>query len=103
MNANFLTIFFWFCAGANVSILENCPTESNKYVRIGASVLFMSLFAGLSGACALSEVYKSVWVRVVFGFLWGGMIFNLDRFCVSSMRKRGNIWADHRMAVSRIL
>ena len=31
-----LTFFFWFCSGADLAILEKCPTERSKYVGIGA-------------------------------------------------------------------
>ncbi|MFY0605839.1 MAG: DUF4407 domain-containing protein [Cyclobacteriaceae bacterium] len=79
--------FFWSCAGTNQHILVNCPTDSSKYVGIGATVFFTGVFAALSGGYALFTIFDSIWIAVAFGLLWGLMIFNLDRFIVSSMRK----------------
>lgn len=40
---------------------------------------------------------------MLFGFLWGLMIFNLDRFIVSSMKKRNNAWSEWKMAFPRLV
>lgn len=81
--------FFWLCSGANMEILSRCSSESNKYVGIGATVFFTGVFAALAGGYALYTVFDNYWVAAFFGILWGLMIFNLDRFIVSSMRKNG--------------
>lgn len=86
---NRLKQFFWLCSGANREILANCPSESAKYVGIGATIFFTGVFAALAGGYALYTVFDSYWAAAVFGMLWGFMIFNLDRFIVSSMRKNG--------------
>ncbi|MEQ8581402.1 MAG: DUF4407 domain-containing protein [Marinoscillum sp.] len=86
---NRLKVFFWLCAGANRAILSNCPSESSKYVGIGATIFFTGIFAALAGGYALFTVFDSYWLAAGFGILWGLMIFNLDRFIVSSMRKNG--------------
>lgn len=103
MKVNAITRFFWMCSGASAPILKKCPSESNKYVGIGATVLFTGLFASVSGAYALFTVFKSAWAPVAFGVLWGAMIFNLDRYIVSSMKKDGRIWAELRLAMPRLL
>ena len=33
-------------------------------------------------------VFEDVWISAGFGILWGLMIFNLDRYIVSSIKKR---------------
>ena len=33
-------------------------------------------------------VFEDVWISAGFGILWGFMIFNLDRYIVSSIKKR---------------
>lgn len=81
--------FFWFCSGANIAILKKCPTETNKYVGIGGTVFFTGVLAALSAGYALYTVFESWYWAVAFGAVWGVMIFNLDRFIVSSMRKKG--------------
>ncbi|REE01290.1 DUF4407 domain-containing protein [Marinoscillum furvescens] len=84
---NRLKTFFWLCAGANREILSRCPSESSKYVGIGATIFFTGVFAALAGGYALYTVFDSYLAAAFFGLLWGLMIFNLDRFIVSSMRK----------------
>ncbi len=98
-----LTLFFWFCSGANLSLLKRSPTESNKYVGIGATVFFTGVLAALAAGYALYTVFLSVWPALFFGLLWGLMIFNLDRFIVSSMRKKESSWGEWKLAVPRLL
>ncbi|MCS5490264.1 DUF4407 domain-containing protein [Algoriphagus limi] len=100
---NSLTRFFWFCSGANFSILKRTPTESNKYVGIGATVFFTGVLAALAAGYALFTVFQSIWPAIGFGLLWGLMIFNLDRFIVSSMRKKENAWAEWKLAIPRLV
>ncbi|CAN5369811.1 DUF4407 domain-containing protein [soil metagenome] len=95
--------FFWFCSGAHPNILKRCPTESAKYLGIGGTVLFTGILAALSSSYALYTVFDNIWNAVGFGILWGAMIFNLDRFIVSSMRKRNNFWAEFKIAFPRIV
>ena len=95
--------FFWFCSGAYQSLLEKCPSESDKYVGIGGTVLFTGIFAFISGGYAIYTVFHSWWLFIVFGLLWGGMIFNLDRYIVSSLRKENKFWNELKMAIPRIL
>lgn len=84
--------FFWFCAGANQSLLKRCPTEASKFTGMGAAVFFTGLLAALSGGYAFYTVFDNVWWAMGFGLLWGTVIFNLDRFIVSTMRKKKNDW-----------
>jgi hypothetical protein len=98
-----ITMFFWHCSGADLELLKRCPTESSKYVGIGATVFFTGLFAALSGAYALFTVFDSILISVLFGVVWGLMIFNLDRYIVSSMRKEGRPLREFTLAIPRIL
>jgi hypothetical protein len=98
-----LTRFFWFCSGANFAILKRVPTESNKYVGIGATVFFTGVLAALAAGYALFTVFQSLVPAIFFGLLWGMMIFNLDRFIVSSMRKKENAWAEWKLAIPRLV
>ena len=38
-----------------------------------------------------------------FGLVWGAMIFNLDRYIVSSMKKNGTFWNEFRLATPRFV
>lgn len=98
-----ITSFFLFCSGAEAEILKKCPTETAKYTGIGATVFFTGVFASLSASYALFTVFDSFWAAAGFGLVWGLMIFNLDRFIVSSMRKEGRIGRELLMATPRII
>lgn len=100
---NRLKEFFWLCAGANKSILQNCPSESSKYAGIGATIFFTGIFATLAGGYALYTIFDSYWAAAFFGIIWGLMIFNLDRFIVSSMRKNGEARQEWLSALPRII
>ena len=100
---NRLTQFFWFCSGANFPILKRTPTESNKYVGIGATVFFTGVLAAIAAGYALYTVFQTLVPAIFFGLVWGLMIFNLDRFIVSSMRKKENAWAEWKLAIPRLV
>lgn len=84
-------------------MLKRAPTESNKYVGIGATVFFTGVLAALAAGYALYTVFQALVPAIFFGLLWGLMIFNLDRFIVSSMRKRENAWAEWKLAIPRLV
>lgn len=98
-----LVSFFWFCSGADTQILRKCPTESAKYTGIGATVFFTGIFAFLSASYALYTVFDNVFTAIAFGLVWGLMIFNLDRYIVSSMRKERRGGREFAMAIPRLL
>jgi hypothetical protein len=100
---NHLSRFFWFCSGANFPILKRTLTESNKYIGIGATVFFTGVLAAIAAGYALFTVFESIWPALFFGLLWGMMIFNLDRFIVSSMRKKEDVWAEWKLAIPRLV
>ncbi|MBX2915171.1 MAG: DUF4407 domain-containing protein [Cyclobacteriaceae bacterium] len=95
--------FFWLCSGASIALLNKCSSESTRYVGIGATVFFTGVFAALAAAYALFTVFDNVWIAAILGLVWGLMIFNLDRFIVSSMRKDGKPWQEWLMASPRIV
>lgn len=98
-----ITRFFWFCSGAHVPLLQRSPTDTNKYIGIGGTVFFTGVLASLSAGYALYTVFQSISAAIGFGLLWGMMIFNLDRFIVSSMRKKGSAWTDWKLAIPRLI
>lgn len=98
-----LVSFFWFCSGADTEILKKCPTETAKYTGIGATVFFTGAFAFLSASYALYTVFDNIFSSIAFGIVWGLMIFNLDRFIVSSMRKEGKFGREFAMAIPRLV
>ncbi|MCH7413659.1 DUF4407 domain-containing protein [Belliella sp. R4-6] len=98
-----VTQFFWFCSGANFNLLKKAPTDGNKYFGIGGTIFFTGLLATISAGYALMTVFQSIWYAIGFGIIWGLMIFNLDRFIVSSMRKRAKSWSEWKMAIPRLI
>ncbi len=95
-------LFFWYCAGVNTALLKKAETDSEKYVGIGATIFFTGLFAALASGYALYTVFDGVILSIVFGLIWGLMIFNLDRFIVSSMRKKEKALNEFYLALPRI-
>ncbi|WP_421945481.1 DUF4407 domain-containing protein [Pedobacter sp.] len=104
---NKLNRFFWFCSGAHIPTLEKYSTEQNKYTGIGATIFFTGLFAALSGGYAMYFVFKgddlAVIFALIFGFLWGAAIFNMDRYIVSSINKSASTNKQILQATPRIL
>lgn len=99
-----LTRFFIFSAGVNRELLNECPrSEWVKYGSIGATVVFTALLAVLSSFFALKLIVDQTFIAILLALLWGGMIYNLDRFLVSSMRKRGGIKQEWIPALPRLI
>lgn len=88
-SGGFLNEFLWICAGANRSVLRQCPTEYAKYAGIGGTILFTALMAMLSGGYAFYTIFEEVSTACFFGVFWGLLIFNLDRFMVNTMYSDG--------------
>jgi len=79
---------FTFCSGADKNVLAQSPDiEQKKHRNIGAIVLLTAIFASLSGGYALFTIFDDLLTAAAFGLLWGVMIFALDRYLVSSMKK----------------
>jgi hypothetical protein len=70
---------------------------------MGATIFFTGVFAALAAGYALFTVFDSIWIAALFGLIWGMMIFNLDRYIVSSMRKEGRFSKELFMASPRII
>jgi hypothetical protein len=82
--------FFLICSGASQEILSKpeCGIEHNKYIGIGATVFFTAALASISGGYALYTVFRSASLSIAFGMFWGLIIFNLDRYIVSTLKKQ---------------
>lgn len=99
--------FFFMCSGADKEVLNQCPTEWNKYAGIGATIFFTGLLASISGGYALFTIFRgdenAISFALLFGLVWGFVIFNLDRFIVSSIRKEGNLQKELLQATPRFI
>jgi hypothetical protein len=95
--------FFIFCSGADTDILEECsPGERTKYAGIGATVFFTAVMATIAASYALFTVFDTLYTAIFFGLIWGFLIFNLDRFIVSTLKKRKNFFDEIIQASPRI-
>jgi hypothetical protein len=96
--------FFIICSGSDTDILDNCSIgEQNKFAGIGATVFFTAVMAFIACSYALYTVFDNLFAAIAFGFVWGLLIFNLDRFIVSTIKKRNNIIDEIIQASPRLL
>ena len=99
-----LKYFFWMCSGADTDILKNSSkAEQTKFAGIGGTVFFTALMAFIAASYALFTIFNNYIAAVLFGLIWGLLIFNLDRFIVSTIKKSENKWKEILQATPRIL
>ena len=96
--------FLWWCAGAHQKLLRQFPSEQTKYAGLGGVLLATFVLATLSAGYAVYSVFGNWLWTICIAIIWGLIIFNFDRFLVSTMRKYGvsktkQIW----MAVPRLV
>ena len=96
--------YFILCSGADKNLLEGCSEgEQTKYVGIGATVFFTAIMAFIASSYALFTVFDSIYPAIAFGTVWSLLIFNLDRFIVSTIRKRDQFVSEFLQATPRII
>jgi len=96
--------FFWMCSGADTDILQNSSkAEQTKFAGIGGTVFFTAVMATIAASYALYTVFDNLYSSVFFGLIWGLLIFNLDRFIVSTIKKSDNKWNEIKQAIPRII
>jgi len=81
--------FLWWCSGAHQKLLKQFPSEHSKYSGLGAVLLATFVLATLSAGYAIYTVFGNWLWTIGFAIIWGLIIFNFDRFLVSTMRKYG--------------
>ncbi len=96
--------FFLFCSAANQHILKKCPSsERQKYAGVGATIFFTGLLAALSGGFALYTIFNHTVLAILLGICWGGLIFNLDRFIVSTVKKNDRMIDQWKQVLPRLV
>lgn len=112
---------FWSASGGDRFILERSTySDQIKYMCLGGIIVATGLMAALAGGYAFYTIFDvrgsaiesgynplTLSISIVFGCLWGLMIFNLDRFIVSSTGKGDGTeaitWEEIKGAIPRIL
>lgn len=113
--------FFWKCAGGDRYILERATySDQIKYMCLGGIVFATGAMAGLAGGYAFYTIFApkgsavenitdfpTVFLSMLFGIIWGLMIFNIDRFIVTSTGKGDGTeaitWDEFKSAIPRIV
>jgi len=92
------------CSGADTDILENSSkAEQTKFAGIGGTVFFTAIMAFIASSYALFTVFDNYYTAIFFGLVWGLLIFNLDRFIVSTIKKSDSKWKEVFQATPRII
>lgn len=113
---------FWQAAGGDRYILERATySDQIKYFCLGGVIIATGVMAGLAGGYAFYTIfsprsyamevtelsYSTLFMATVFGLLWGLMIFNIDRFIVTSTGKGDGTeaitWKEFKGAIPRII
>lgn len=93
--------FLWKCAGGDRYLLERATySDQIKYMCLGGIVFATGALAGIAGGYAFYTIFEprgsaienpidlqTVCIALFFGIVWGLMIFNIDRFIVTSTGK----------------
>lgn len=95
MKPDWFRRFGIWCSGASWEALKECPNDWNKFAFNGHIIFLTASLAFLSGTYFLSFVFPEAHgiVPLLFGLLWGFLIFTLDRIIIVSMKKIGGIWS----------
>jgi len=111
----------WQAAGGDRYILERATyADQMKYMCLGGVVAATGIMAGLAGGYAFYTIFESrgsaieqafspitAVISILFGCLWGLMIFNIDRFIVTSTGKGDGTeaitWEELKGAIPRII
>jgi len=112
---------FWSASGGDRYILERATySDQIKYMCLGGIIVATGLMAALAGGYAFYTIFEPrgsaiesqfSWstsiISIVFGCFWGLMIFNLDRFIISSTGKGDGTeeitWKEFKGAIPRLV
>ena len=113
--------FLWKAAGGDRYLLERATySDQIKYMCLGGIVFATGAMAGLAGGYAFYTIFEprgsaieyttsltTTLLSIVFGIIWGLIIFNIDRFIVTSTGKGDGTeaitWGELKSAIPRII
>ena len=99
--ASWLMKLFWKACGADRYLLERSTySDQVKYFCLGGIVIATGVLAGIAGGYAIYTIFEpkgsaldseldtpTMLLSLAFGVVWGLVIFNIDRFIVTSTGK----------------
>lgn len=112
---------FWRAAGGDRFILEQATySDQIKYMCLGGIIVATGVMAGMAGGYAFYTIFQDrgsamdtqfnlpvSLMAIGFGLIWGLMIFNIDRFIVTSTGKGDGTeaitWEEFKGAIPRII
>ena len=113
--------FLWKCAGGDRYLLERATySDQVKYACLGGIIVATGGMAMLSGGYAFYTIFSPkssvgelldspphYLMAILFGIIWGLIIFNIDRFIVTSTGKGDGTekitWDEFKGAIPRII
>jgi hypothetical protein len=125
--------FFWKAAGGDKFLLQKATySDQIKYMCLGGIVVATGAMAGIAGGYAFYTIFSpksadvldkvktvgiganyiptdipTVMMSLVFGIIWGLIIFNIDRFIVTSTGKGDGTeaitWGEFKSAIPRLI
>jgi len=119
--ASRLMRMFWRAAGADQYLLERSTySDQIKYFCLGGIVVATGVMAAMAGGYAMYMIFEpkgpamdnevhlpTVLIATIFGIIWGLIIYNIDRFIVTSTGKGDGTEAitgqEFRSAIPRII
>ncbi|HSC54174.1 MAG TPA: DUF4407 domain-containing protein [Phnomibacter sp.] len=119
--SNAVMRFLWKAAGGDRYLLERATySDQIKYMCLGGIVFATGAMAGLAGGYAFYTIFEprgsaieyttsltTTLLSIVFGIIWGLIIFNIDRFIVTSTGKGDGTeaitWGELKSAIPRII
>src|SRR5947209_2813349 len=86
---------FWWCAGADKDVLNNCPrSERIKHAGYGSLILVPAILAFFSSSYALSTFINNRNAYLAGAVTWALIVFAIDRVIISTFRKGAAIRND---------
>lgn len=124
--------FLWSCAGGDKFLLERATySDQIKYMCLGGIVLTTGVLASFAGGYAFYTIFSpktanvldkqimvngiteapihmpTVFYSIVFGIIWGLIIFNIDKFIVAATGKGDGTekitWQEFKGALPRLV
>jgi len=103
-NLSKISRFLLFCSGVSMKMMLMCPQyEIIKYSSIGLTIVFTTLLSSISAFFAFSLIFDSFPIVLGASLIWGGMIFNLDRYIVSTLRSVNSKKGEFFKAIPRLI